>query len=202
MHIMKTHILIFYLINSIIINAQESKCIDYQSYTSSYDVEQIHSEKLKINSSELKDIKLQDNKLQLAVISNSLTSFSKWSKYRTSGINKGFKLFIINNTYEDINISNIDGLITFSRQVYYNNRWHTISSFKKATNVIRCGNSYLVDKIIKPEEVMTFVAPCINGSTTSKFRFVIHKKGGFQKKPSSPIYSNEFVGYFNEQWLN
>lgn len=200
---MKTYILLLLLVISITISAQKVACIDYTLYNSNYEVEQVHQEKTPLNSVKELGIETQDDQLQLVVLPNALVPFSKWSAYTKKNVDKGFKIFIINTTKQPINISNIDGVITFTRQVYYKDEWRTITSFDKKPRVIRCGNSFLSNKIIEPKEVQTFIAPCISGDINVQYRFMIKTKPIEYGDPNNgyTVYSTQFEGSFNEALL-
>ncbi len=200
---MKTYIFIIVILFGATISAQEITCIDYKLYNANYDVEQLHEEKTSLTTLKKEKVPIQDNQLQLVVLPNTHISFSKWSSYRKKKTNKGFKILIVNTTKAPLNIKNIDGIISFTRQVYYKNAWRTLVSFDKEPLRILCGNSYLSNKIIEPQEVQSFIAPCISGNITVPIRFMIKTKPLEYGDPDNGtiIYSNTFEGSFNEALL-
>jgi len=192
---MKVTIVIIALLSVGILLSQDLNCLNYDLYDSYYDAVQIK------NPTDLtkgvSESQLDSIPLQLVVNLNSYLEFPKWTRHNRNGIDRGFEVILRNNSLNSYSLANIDGRIIIIRQVYYDNEWKFVKSFTK-TPFRRCGNSYLIKKVIEAGDHFTFIAPCLKGNIKVKFRFVIVTKPVTQ---NSAIYSNEFDGFINKKLI-
>jgi hypothetical protein len=174
------------------LNAQSIKCINPELYNRFHDV------KINNNKTEslwLNKLKLKQDSVQIIVFPNDYAKFSDYQKYNefsNNVIKQGFKLVLINNSKNDYEISNVDGRIYFSRQVFYKNKWITIKSFSK--NYRMCGNSFFHIRFLKSNTTLSYIAPCLDGNIKVKYRFIVTIK---HRNNRSQIYSNEFEGFLD-----
>jgi len=178
------------------INSQNYKCFDYKLYNVFYDVVQI---KESVDSYIENDQKiLKTDSLQLIVYSNSKLEFQKNSSYKRNGIDSGFKIILMNNSSNDINLYNMDGRVIIYRQVFHNNEWKNVKSYNENQYPF-CGNSFLREKVIKSDEHYIFAAPCIEGEVNAKFRMVVLCTKSINEV--SVVYSNEFYSSLNTKLI-
>jgi hypothetical protein len=100
---------------------------------------------------------------------------------------QGFKIYLINNTDTIVSIDAQDSRLNIKRQVFYKRKWRDIEYFYNSW----CGNSFH-SVFLEPLHYWEFIAPCIEGSITSNFRFVLN---------DGELISNEFLGSFNKKQI-
>ena len=171
------------------INCLKSNLYDY--YNDLVSVE-VNSD---IATTDLDKYIAKTDSLQIIVLPSSYDDFPKYSSKKREGVEKGFKVLVVNNSSTDFNARNMDGRILFLRQTYYNNKWINLKPFVKKDYGF-CGNSFMTTAIIKSGQIISFIAPCIEGNTKAKFRFVLNEKG-----TDKIIISNEFEGYLDERLI-
>jgi len=177
------------------INSQNFKCLDYKFYKVLHDVVEIN---IPIDSLKENDfLDLKSDSLQLIVFPDSYIDFPKWSSYSQKGIDKGFKIVLVNNSSNDINLYNMDGRVIIYRQVFHNNEWRNVKSYNENQYPI-CGNSFLRKNVIKSDEHYIFAAPCIKGEVYTKFRMVLYTK---PINETLAVYSNEFYSTLNTKLI-
>jgi len=177
--------------------SQNINCLDFKYYSAGNDVKLIKNSTDSIN--DVLKLETKTDSLILAVFPNSEIEFPKYSSLRRKGINNGFKIILKNNSSNDISLNNFGGNIIITRQVYHNKKWIPVKSYDRTKYPI-CGNSYLIKRtvIIKSNNYFTFIAPCINGELSVKYRFAINVNS---ENGKSVIYSNEFDGFINESLI-
>ncbi|HNP31687.1 MAG TPA: hypothetical protein PKN96_00185 [Flavobacterium sp.] len=147
------------------------------------------------NQNELDHSTLKPNALQINVFPNTYETFPEpWYKIRC-GMDKGFKLIMTNTTTEPIEFWSSESIKWAPiREVYYNNKW--IPLIPKV-RVIQCGNEMHYKITLDPDAELVFLAPCLEGSYLTKYRFSI-----YNPIDKTQIYSNEFDGYFDTRLLS
>ena len=98
----------------------------------------------------------------------------------------GFKVYVMNKSYEVVDLSAQDSRINMVRQVFYEGTWKDVEYLPSSW----CGNSYHT-VYSKPDSYWEFIAPCFEGDIEATFRFKLDVDG------ENTIYSNEFAGSFN-----
>ncbi len=175
--------------------SQDLKCLNSELYNSDIDVVQIKNDSDSENI--ISKSELESDLLLLVVMPNSHLEFPKWTSHKRNGIDNGFKVILINNSSNDLNLFNMDGKIIMKRQVYIENEWKNVESYDRTPQPI-CGNSFFTKKVIKSGDHFTFIAPCVEGNIKAKFRFVIFTK---PVNEQSPVFSNEFDGFINKKLI-
>jgi hypothetical protein len=194
-NIMNKTFVIIALFSFMTSSSQDLNCLNHELYNSDYDVIQVK----RVSDSEYETPKgdLKNETLQLTVLTDSYFEFPKWTNQKRNGIDKGFKVILMNNSSDDYSLSNMDGKIIIRRQVYFENQWKNVESFNKTRRMI-CGNSFFTKRVIESGNHLTFVAPCLEGDIKVKFRFVIYTKPANEH---SAVYSNEFDGFINDKLI-
>ena len=194
-NIMKKSLLIIIVLSFMDLFSQNMNCLNFELYNSQTDVIPV---KYQVDFYKaMSGIELKDNQLQLVALTNSSSEFPKWASHKNNGVNKGFKVLLINNSSKKHSLSNRYGKVVITRQVYFNNEWKNVKSFRK-TEQKYCGNALYRKIQILPGSTFAFIAPCIEGNIKTKFRFVAFIKSSYSMHS---IYSNEFEGYINRNLI-
>ncbi|QTD37952.1 hypothetical protein JL193_01190 [Polaribacter batillariae] len=173
--------------------SQDLNCLKPEFYDYDFDIIEVRSEKDSI----FETTQFKSDSLKLYVERKSILKFPKWSSYKRKGIKSGFKIVLLNNTNNDLNLFNMDGRIIMRRQVFYKNKWRNLKRYKD-TERFYCGNSFFRKRTIKSKQILTFIAPCIFGNKKAKFRFIL---GRNYKNNNLAICSNEFEGFIDEKLI-
>lgn len=103
---------------------------------------------------------------------------------------KGFNLYLINRSGKTVALLAQDSRLYLKRQVYHNGKWQDVEYMPQSW----CGNSYHT-VFIQNDEYWEFEVFCMTGKVEASFRYEL------QLKDNQKIYSNVFVGSFNESQL-
>jgi len=188
-----------FLILSLIFNnsyPQEINCLNFKLYNSQNDVVRIKNQ-FDIEK-QISNLEINNNTLQLIVLNGSIDNeFPRWTNHHINVVNYGYKVLLVNNSSSEFRLPNKYGKIIITRQVFYNNEWKNVQSFNK-TKRAYCGNGLYKKVVIKPKDLYTFIAPCLEGDIKTKFRFAIFT---ISNNKANTIYSNEFDGYINRNLI-
>ncbi|WCO00238.1 hypothetical protein [Psychroserpens ponticola] len=136
----------------------------------------------------------ESNSLTLTVFQDASVQLSNKSQNDKNSLSVKSVAILTNSTPYEVSLMNNDGKIIIVRQVFYNNRWRNIKSYKNTPKRF-CGNSYRSKRTIKRKSSLIFAVPCLEGNIKTKFRLVL-----FQKNKVA-IYSNEFQGFIPKRFL-
>lgn len=188
---MKLLLTFIFLLCSGMLSAQELTCLQSDLYDPYDDLEKIKSDSNDKPETNL----LKTDSLQIIVMPDSYSDFSQYSSKKRNGVDKGFKVIVINNSIDVFNAHNMDRRILFVRQVYYNDQWITIKPYVNMFYGF-CGNSFMTDALLQPGTTHNYIAACLEGTEKARFRLVMAEKNG-----KKVVYSNEFTGYLDTRLL-